>query len=125
MIRISSKGDYKRATRYFESLMHTDPESIFRKYGEAGVAALAAATPVDTGATADSWSYEVKRGRNSTSIHFNNSNVNDGVNVAIILQYGHATRRGAYVEGIDYVNPAISRIFDKIAKDLWTEVIAL
>ena len=125
MIKVSSKGDFSTAFKYLESLKQTDPEHVFRKYGEAGVAALAAATPVDTGRTADSWSYTVNKGRSKTTITFNNSNVNDGVNVAIILQYGHATGNGAYVEGIDYVNPAISSIFDKMAKDLWAEVTAL
>lgn len=90
-----------------------------------GVDALAAATPVDTGKTASSWFCKIVQGDNSASISWSNSNVNDGVNIAIILQYGHGTRNGGYVEGRDYINPAITPIFDEILEKVWKEVTSL
>ena len=95
---------------------------VLRKYGQAGVEALAAATPKDTGETAASWSYEIVQTRNGYSIFWNNSNVNRGVNIALILQYGHGTGTGGYVRGIDYINPAIRPVFDEIANAAWKEV---
>jgi len=92
------------------------------KYGKEGVAALSAATPVDTGKTANSWSYKIKRQNGSVSIDFYNSNFSNGVPIAIILQYGHTTNNGGWVQGRDYINPAIQPIFDKIAKNAWKEV---
>jgi hypothetical protein len=99
---------------------------IFRelkKYGEDGVKALADATPKDSGKTAASWSYEVEKSKGSYTIAWTNSNINDGVPIAVILQYGHGTRNGGYVQGRDYINPAIRPIFDQIAEDAWREVI--
>ena len=87
-----------------------------------GVDALAAATPVDTGKTAASWTYEIEKKNGSYSIVWLNTNVNKYVNIALILQYGHGTRNGGYVKGRDYINPAIQPIFDKIAEDAWREV---
>ena len=95
------------------------------KYGKEGVAALASATPVDTGLTASSWSYEIKQKNGSISISFKNSNIQNGVPIAIILQYGHGTRNGGWVQGRDYINPAIQPIFDRIANDAWREVTKL
>ena len=92
------------------------------KYGKEGVAALSAATPIDTGKTANSWSYKINRQNGSVSIDFYNSNFSNGVPIAIILQYGHATNNGGWVQGRDYINPAIQPIFDKIAKNAWKEV---
>ena len=92
------------------------------KYGREGVAALSAATPKESGLTANSWYYEIERSKDSVSISFHNSNINKGVPIAIILQYGHGTRNGGYVEGIDYINPAIQPLFNKIAEDAWEEV---
>ena len=92
------------------------------KYGREGVAALSAATPKESGLTANSWYYEIERSKDSVSISFHNSNINTGVPIAIILQYGHGTRNGGYVEGIDYINPAIQPLFNKIAEDAWEEV---
>lgn len=92
------------------------------KYGRAGVAALSAATPKDSGETASSWEYEIKRTKTTVSIVFNNTNIQNGVPIAIILQYGHATNNGGYVEGVDYINPAIKPIFERIANDAWKEV---
>lgn len=95
------------------------------KYGREGVAALASATPVDTGLTAHSWKYEIQQKKDSVTISFSNTNIQNGVPIAIILQYGHATRNGGWVQGRDYINPAIQPIFDKIANEAWKEVTKL
>ena len=92
------------------------------KYGRLGVDALSDATPVDTGLTARSWSYEIVREDGKVSLVFNNSNIQNGVQIAVIIQYGHATNNGGWVEGRDYINPAIQPIFDKMASDIWKEV---
>ena len=95
------------------------------KYGREGVAALASATPVDTGLTANSWQYKIEQKKGSVSISFYNTNIQNGVPIAVILQYGHATRNGGWVQGRDYINPAIQPIFDKIANEAWREVTKL
>jgi hypothetical protein len=95
------------------------------KYGRKGVSALAAATPVDSGLTASSWSYEIENTKESAKITFNNSNIQNGVPIAIILQYGHGTGTGGWVQGRDYINPAIQPIFDQIVDDAWKEVTAI
>lgn len=122
MITIRSKGDFSKATRYFERVKKAAKVDVLDKYGKAGVAALSSATPVDSGLTASSWYYEIKRQNGSARIDFLNSNANKGVNIAIILQYGHGTGTGGWVEGRDYINPAIQPIFDKITEDAWKEV---
>ena len=96
--------------------------SVLDKYGREGVNALASATPVESGRTADSWYYEIERSTRSASITFLNSNVNKGVPIAIILQYGHGTGTGGWVQGRDYINPAIQPIFDRLADEAWEEV---
>lgn len=98
------------------------PESILNKYGQLGVQALQTATPIDTGQTAASWSYTVKRKNGGYSLDFYNGHTNQGVNIAIILQYGHGTGIGTYVEGVDYINPALKPIFDQISEQIWEEV---
>ena len=125
MIRFRQKGDFRKTTRYFERLRETVRLGTLDKYGREGVAALASATPVETGKTAESWYYEITNNRQTTKISFYNSNVNDGVSIAIIIQYGHGTRNGGWVEGRDYINPAIQPIFDKIAEEIWREVTRL
>ncbi len=95
---------------------------VLERYGQLGVEALSAATPLESGETASSWSFEIERGTNQTAIRWINSNTNQGVNIAIILQYGHGTNGGGYVEGIDYINPAMKPIFDSMADELWKEV---
>ena len=122
MISFRQKGDFSKLTRYFEKVKEAARLSILDKYGREGVAALASATPVDSGKTADSWYYEVKRQNGSATISFYNSNVNEGVPIAIILQYGHGTGTGGWVEGRDYINPAIQPIFDKLTEEAWKEV---
>ena len=122
MIEFRQKGDFSKLNRYFERLKETANVGVLDKYGRAGVAALSSATPVNTGKTASSWYYDIKRQNGSVSIEFNNSNFNKGVPIAIILQYGHGTGNGGWVEGRDYINPAIQPIFDQIANDAWKEV---
>lgn len=125
MISFRQKGDFSKLSRYFERVKEAAKISVLDKYGQEGVAALASATPVDSGKTANSWYYEIKRQNGLVSIEFKNANINKGVNIAIILQYGHGTGTGGWVQGRDYINPAIQPIFDKIADDAWKEVTKL
>lgn len=122
MITFKQKGDFDKLNGFFERAKEVVRMGDLNKYGRAGVEALKSATPKDTGETANSWSYEIIRKEGKASIIWKNSNINDGVNIAIILQYGHGTGNGAYVEGIDYVNPAMKPVFDKIADEAWKEV---
>ena len=122
MISFRQKGDFSNLTRYLERVKNAVKIGDLDKYGRAGVAALASATPVDTGLTANSWSYEIENRNGSAKITFSNSNIQNGVPIAIILQYGHGTRNGGWVEGRDYINPAIQPIFDQIANEAWREV---
>lgn len=125
MIKFRHKGDFSRSFRYLERVKGAVRLSDLDKYGREGVAALASATPVDSGLTASSWYYEITRTNGSVSINFNNSNIQNGVPIAVILQYGHATGTGGYVQGRDYINPAIRPVFDRIANDAWREVTKL
>lgn len=125
MITFRQKGDFSKLTRYLERMKETVKLGDLDKYGKEGVAALASATPTDTGLTANSWYYEIEHQNGSVSINFGNSNVNKGVPIAIILQYGHGTGTGGWVQGRDYINPAIQPIFDKIAEAAWREVTKL
>ena len=122
MISFRQKGDFATLTRYLEKSKDSAKLVDLDKYGSAGVAALASATPVESGITANSWYYKVERQNGKATITFYNSNINKGVPIAIVLQYGHGTRNGGWVEGRDYINPAIQPIFDKIAEDAWREV---
>ena len=96
---------------------------ILEKYGQMGVEALRSATPIDSGKTAESWGYEISVGKEGATIYWTNTNQNKGVYIAVILQYGHGTGTGGYVQGIDYINPAIRPVFDKIAEEAWMEVV--
>lgn len=125
MIKFRHKGDFSKLTRFLEKAKETVRLGDLDKYGRDGVAALASATPVDTGLTARSWYYEISRSQGSVTISFNNSNIQNGVPIAIILYYGHGTKNGGWVEGRDYIKPAIRPVFDKIAKDAWEEVTKL
>lgn len=125
MISFRQKGDFSKLSRYLERVREAAKIGILDKYGREGVAALSSATPVDSGKTASSWSYEIKRQNGSVSIVFNNSNFNEGVPIAIILQLGHGTGTGGWVQGRDYINPAIQPIFDRITKEAWREVTRL
>ena len=115
-------GDFSKTKRFFEKLKEAARLKILEKYAQMGVSALSAATPVDTGLTAGSWTYEIENSNGSAVIRFLNTHVNKGVNIAIILQYGHGTRNGGYVQGRDYINPATKSAFDKMVADLWKEV---
>ena len=125
MIRFRQKGDLSKATKYLEKAKKAAGMKDLSKYGKAGVAALSSATPVDSGLTASSWYYEIKNQNGRISIDFCNSNINDGVPIAIILQFGHGTGTGGWVQGRDYINPAIQPVFDKIADEAWREVTEL
>lgn len=125
MISFRHKGDFSRTTRYFEKVKRAARFNFLDKYGEEGVSALSSATPVESGQTAGSWGYEIVRSQGSVSIVYTNSHINQGVPIAIILQYGHGTGTGGYVQGRDYINPAIQPVFDKIADQAWREVTRL
>lgn len=125
MISFRHKGDFSKLTRFLERAKNGVRIGELDKYGRAGVAALASATPVDTGRTASSWYYEVENKDGIAKISFNNSNIQNGVPIAIILQYGHGTGTGGWVQGRDYINPAIQPLFDKIANEAWREVAKL
>jgi hypothetical protein len=125
MIKFRQKGDFSKLTRYLEKAKKTVNLGDLDKYGRAGVAALASATPVDTGLTANSWYYKIVRKEGLITITFCNSNIQNGVPIAIILQYGHGTNNGGWVQGRDYINPAIQPVFDKLTNDAWREVTKL
>ena len=125
MISFRQKGDFSKLTRYFERLKETIKLGELDKYGREGVAALESATPIDTGETAKSWYYKITNANGSATISFYNSNIQNGCPIAIILQYGHGTKNGGWVEGRDYINPAIQPIFDEIANNAWREVTKL
>ena len=122
MIKITSHGKFEKTRRFFNKMSRFEVMSILDKYGRKGVDALASATPRESGETANSWSYEITGGDGNYAIQWNNSHVNKGVNIAIILQYGHGTGTGGYVAGRDYINPAVQPIFDEMAETIWKEV---
>ena len=123
MIKITSEGDFSRTFKFLEKMKSRDIRRILEKHARAGVTALANATPVDSGLTASSWSYEIKVSGESATINWINTNTNKGVNIALILQYGHGTGTGGYVQGRDYINPAMRPVFDRIAEEAWMEVV--
>lgn len=122
MFKVTTKGSFNNTYKYFNKLRDKEYLNVLNKYGELGIHALREATPKDTGLTSESWYYEIVEGKEKTKIVWYNTNVNKGVNIALILQYGHATPSGTYVEGIDYINPAIKPTFDKMAVAVWSEV---
>ena len=125
MIKFRHKGNFSKVTSFLERAKEAVRLGILDKYGREGVAALASATPVDSGLTASSWYYEIEQKNGSATISFHNSHIQKGVPIAIILQYGHGTGTGGWVEGRDYINPAIQPIFDKIVNEAWREVTKL
>lgn len=122
MIKFRHKGDFSKATRYLERVKQAVNMGLLDRYGREGVAALSAATPVETGLTASSWYYEIENGRGSVKITFHNSNIQNGVPIAVILHYGHGTGNGGWVQGREYINTAIQPVFDRIVKEAWKEV---
>lgn len=122
IISYKVSGDLKKTDTFLRKLLKQDLTTILHRYGKRGVDALAAATPVDTGTTAASWDYTVTETPGSATIAWTNSNVNDGVPIALLIQYGHGTGTGGYVPGKDYIKPAIQPILDELAEALWKEV---
>lgn len=123
VITFKHKGDFKHTEKLFGHVTRRDWLKALRLYGEEGVRLLARSTPEDSGETAASWDYRIQQNDDGISILFINTNINKGVNIAIILQYGHGTGTGGYVKGRDYINPAIRPVFDAIAHEAWKEVI--
>lgn len=122
LITFEHSGNFKNTEKFLNKIREFQMDSVLKYYGQKGVSALSSSTPVDTGKTAASWGYFIEKNRNSVSINWTNSNVNDGVNIAVILQYGHGTKNGGYVRGIDYINPAIRPIFEEMVEKVWKEV---
>lgn len=122
MIVIKQSGDFKNLEKFLKKASKMDFFQNLERYAREGVSALASSTPVDSGETAASWDYEIRTTKNEISIYWTNSNVNNGIPIAVLIQYGHGTKNGGYVLGRDYINPAIRPIFDKIAGSVWKEV---
>ncbi len=121
-VTLSSKGDWKKTRAWFEKMQRKEYLKVLNRYGQQGVDALRSMTPVDSGQTASMWSYEVAASGSGAEIKWLNHNFNGGVNIAIILQYGHGTGTGVYVSGRDYINPAIKPVMDMIAEEVWRVV---
>jgi len=122
MISLKHRGSFKKTDRFLKHVSEINIIRILNRYGQEGVTALALATPVNTGVTASSWSYQIVGEEGSRTIQWSNSNIQNGVSIAILLQYGHATRNGGYVTGVDYVNPAMKELFNRMAIAAWQEV---
>lgn len=122
MLTVTVKGSFDNTERYLKRLLKPNLLTILNKYGSQGVNALSNATPRRTGLTAESWVYTITQRKGYYSIRWHNTNVSDGIPIAVLLQYGHATRNGGYVQGRDYINPALRPIFDQIAAEAWKEV---
>lgn len=125
MISFRHKGNFSKTTSYLERLKRCAKISDLDNYGRIGVAALASATPVETGLTASSWYYKIEQTANSVTVSFHNSNIQNGVPIAVVLQYGHGTQSGGWVQGRDYINPSIQPVFDQLAAQMWKEVTKL
>lgn len=121
-VRFIQRGNFKNTEDFFKRVKNPNYRTVLDKYGRAGVDALEAATPVDRGMTRDSWDYEIVKTKSGFSINWINSNLKEGVPIAILIQYGHGTSSGSFVEGRDFINPAMKPIFYKLASDLWKEV---
>ena len=122
MITFKQKGDFRHTENFLKNAEDDKWINILDSYGQEGVDELRSATPKDTGDTASSWSYSIRKRDGKVSLEWSNSHSNKGVNIAIILQYGHATGTGGYVEGIDYINPALRPVFERLAERVWEEV---
>ena len=122
LIKIKHKGNFNNAEKFFNRVLRRDYLNILDRYGKMGVDVLRAATPSDSGRTADSWDFGIEEGNGTITLYWSNSNENDGVNIAVLLIYGHGLQNGGYVEGVDFVNPAMRPIFENIANECWKEV---
>lgn len=121
-VKVFQKGDWRKTEKFLDGARVWNPRALLKRYGEAGVRALQAATPKDTGETANSWGYEIETDRDGARVIWTNSNVVEGLPIAILIQYGHATGGGGYVQGRDYINPAMRNIFDQLADAAWKEL---
>ena len=124
MISVTTSGSFDNITKFLNKMKKREVRSLLNKYGKLGVSLLQSATPVRTGKTASSWTYEINMSSGEYDIVWSNENVNKGVNIAMIIQYGHGTRHGGYVQGIDYINPAMEQVFTQMAEELWREVVS-
>lgn len=122
LIKIKHKGNFNKAERFFNRVLKRDYLNILEHYGQVGVQALRSATPSESGKTADSWDFGIEEDKGTVTLFWTNSNENKGVNIAILLIYGHGLQNGSYVQGVDFVNPAMRPIFEKIADESWKEV---
>ena len=122
MITFTTSGNFNKTDNFLKRMSKSDQMSLLNRFGQAGVDALSINTPVDTGETAQSWSYTITRTAESYRIDWVNLNVQNGIPIAILIQYGHGTRTGGYVQAIDYINPAIRPIFESLADEIWGEV---
>lgn len=122
MITIEHKGSFRKVDRFLKKTTKRNYMTILRLYGAQGVEALREATPKDTGLTSESWSYRIVKEEEGYTIYWENSNTNKGINIALLIQMGHGTRQGAYVQGIDYINPALKKTFEDLSQAIWREV---
>jgi len=122
LIKVKHKGNFNNAERFFNRVLKKEYLNILEKYGQLGVTALSQATPSESGKTADSWDFGIEESKGMVTLYWTNSNENKGVNIAVLLIYGHGLQNGGYVQGIDFVNPAMRPIFEKIADESWKEV---
>lgn len=123
IVSVTQKGNFKKTDRFLSKVVSLHFERKLKHYGELGVQALKAATPKDTGKTAESWNYEIVQEEGRTVLYWRNENLSQGIPVVIILQYGHVTRNGGFVEGIDFINPTLKPLFERMAKEAWKEVV--
>lgn len=121
-VSFTHRGNFNKLEKFLNKVTNKSYLNVLDRYGQMGVEALASSTPVDSGETARSWTYEIERSSGTTTISWLNTHENKGVNIAVILQYGHGTGTGGYVRGRDYINPAMRPVFDKIAEEAWKEV---
>ena len=122
MISISHKGNFNNTEKFLKGSKEIDFINLLDEYGKRGVDALSQATPIDSGMTSDSWNYEIHSSKGTYKVIWTNNNINQGIPIAILIQYGHGTKTGGYVEGRDFINPAMKPIFDDMANELWREV---
>lgn len=126
ILSISAKGDFSKTLSWLKRLKFEKLMDKLKMYGDQGVIALSNATPKRTGLTAGSWSYEIEQTKTSITITWKNSNMaRDAIPIALLIQYGHGTRTGGYVQGIDYINPALKPVFEEITENVWKEITTL